>query len=410
MTAFAARRGEPARHRSLDGGGRWQCHALGKRMATSFTLASGGTDASGEPGRPQLVLGGQLRLADGNALLRELRRQLPPAPARARIDLSGVESADGGSIALMLQLCDEHAAGGGAVEMVGASAGVQRMLDLYANAPPPARTAPAAPRLDFVAEVGRAAAGVLHNVKQVFGFAGQLMVGLVAAVRRPRSVHWRELGLLMERAGADGVPIVVVINFLVGLIMGYQAAIQLARFGADVFIADLVGLSITRELAPLMTAIIVAGRSGAAYAAELGTMQVREEIDALQTLGLEPARFLVFPRITALVLVVPLLVLLGDAVGCLGGLAVATATLDLTVTGYVHELEKAVDLWDVFGGVIKSCVFAVTIALIACQRGLTTRGGAAAVGDSTTSAVVITLFALVGLDAGFAILWKALGI
>ncbi len=371
-------------------------------MAVAFTLDA----VEPAPGRHELRLGGRLRLGDGDALLRELRRH----PAAVRLDLSGVESADGASTALLLELQAERAARGAALAIEGANPDVQRMLDLYALAPTPARDGSTPPRLGFIAEVGRAVVGRWHDAQHVLGFAGQLVLGLIGAVRRPGSVHWRELGLLMERAGADGVPIVVLINFLVGLIMGYQAAIQLKRFGADVFIADLVGLSITRELAPLMTAIIVAGRSGAAYAAELGTMQVREEIDALHTLGLDPARFLVFPRIAALAVVVPLLTLLADAMGCVGGLVVAITTLDLTMVGYLSELEKAVDLWDVTGGLLKSGVFAATIALIACQRGLSTRGGAAAVGESTTSAVVITLFALVGLDAGFAVLFNALGI
>jgi phospholipid/cholesterol/gamma-HCH transport system permease protein len=288
------------------------------------------------------------------------------------------------------------------------------MLDLYRAAAESGRdsgppvTQPV--QRDFVEEVGHATAVHLRDAKRVFAFSGELVIGVIGAVRRPRSVHWREVGPLMERAGVDAVPIVTLINFLVGLIMGYQAAIQLVRFGANIFIANLVGLSITRELGPLMTAIIVAGRSGAAYAAELGTMRVRDEIDALSTLSLDPARFLVLPRIVALAFVVPILTLLADLVGCAGGLLVAIAQLDLTMTSYLGQLQEAVDPWDVVGGLIKSIVFAVTIVLISCQRGLATRGGADAVGRSTTSAVVIILFALVTLDAIFAVVYDTLGI
>ncbi|MEM7518733.1 MAG: ABC transporter permease, partial [Planctomycetota bacterium] len=177
-----------------------------------------------------------------------------------------------------------------------------------------------------------------------------------------------------------------------------------------VFVANLVGLSLTRELAPLMTAIIVAGRSGAAYAAELGTMKVSDEIDALRTLGLDPQRFLVFPRVLALTVVVPILTLLADIVGILGGWFVAVTMLDLTSIAYVTQLRGALDVGDVMSGLIKSGVFAATITLISCQRGLETRGGAAGVGNSTTSAVVSILFALVLLDAGFTFLFELIGL
>src|SRR5581483_2143691 len=189
----------------------------------------------------------------------------------------------------------------------------------------------------------------------------------------------------------------------------FQAAVQLKQFGANIFVADLVGLSITRELAPLMTAIIVAGRSGAAFSAELGTMKVSEEIDALRTLGLDPYLFLVFPRVLALVVVLPLLTILADAVGILGGLLVALLGLDLTANAYVVETQKALHLWDVSSGLLKSLVFGLQIGLIACQRGLATRGGAEGVGRATTSAVVTSLFALVVTDAIFTMLFNAFG-
>src|SRR4029077_5855757 len=199
-------------------------------------------------------------------------------------------------------------------------------------------------------------------------------------LRRPRSVNWRDVPRFMERAGADGIPIVVMINFLVGVVTAFQAAVQLKQFGANIFVADLVGLSITRELAPLMTAIIVAGRSGAAFSAELGTMRVSEGIDALRTLGLDPYGFLVLPRVLTLVLVLPLLTILADVIGIAGGLLVAMLGLDITANAYLVETQKAVGLWDVFSGCLKTMFFGLAIALIACQRGLAVRGGAEGVG------------------------------
>jgi phospholipid/cholesterol/gamma-HCH transport system permease protein len=233
---------------------------------------------------------------------------------------------------------------------------------------------------------------------------------VLAALRRPATINWADVTRIMERAGADGLPIVVMITFLVGMVTAFQAIVQLRQFGADIFVADLVALSVTRELGPLMTAIIVAGRSGAAFSAELGTMSVSEEIDALRTLGLSPYGFLVYPRIIALVLVVPLLTLVGDLCGILGGVFVSMLRLDITLTAYWQRTLEVLDLWDVASGVLKSVVFGWAIALVACQRGLATRGGAAGVGLSTTSAVVASLFSLVVIDALFTVIFNLYGV
>src|SRR6185436_9394194 len=194
----------------------------------------------------------------------------------------------------------------------------------------------------------------------------------IGIIKRPRTANWGDVAPIMNRAGSDAVPIVVLINFLVGFVMGFQSAVQLKQFGANIYVADLVGLSITRELGPLMTAIIVCGRSGAAFAAELGTMKVSEEIDALRTMGFGPLRFLVLPRMLALFLVMPVLTLIADLVGVAGGLVVGVTSLDLTITGYFNETRSALGMWDVFQGLIKCGVFAVAIGLVSCQQGLAT--------------------------------------
>jgi phospholipid/cholesterol/gamma-HCH transport system permease protein len=205
------------------------------------------------------------------------------------------------------------------------------------------------------------------------------------------------------------VPIVLLINFLVGLAMAFQAAAQLKRFGANLLVADLIGISVCRELGPLMTAIIISGRSGAAFAAGLGVMQVNGEIDALRTLGFQPMRYLVLPRTLALLIVAPLLTILADVAGVLGGLVVGVLSLDLTVRGYLNQTTRVVTLWDLSSGVLKSVVFALFIALIACQQGLATTGGAEGVGRRTTSAVVLTLFSLILTDALLTIVFRLAG-
>ncbi len=360
-----------------------------------------------EVDRAELRFSGELNFKDASLLWRDARRLLERPARWVRFDLSAVEALDGGSTALLLELQTELARRGAQAEIVGAEGRVRTMLELYRAHP--SRPAPPHPHdAGFFDHVGRLTLEWLEELRTMMGFTGDVLAHAFAALRAPRSVHWRDVGGLMARAGADGLPIVVLINFLMGLVVGFQSAVQLEQLGADIFLADLVVLSVVRELAPLMTAIIVTGRSGAAYAAELGTMKVSEEIDALATLRLDAYRFLVLPRLIALLVMVPLLTLVADVVGALGGLVVGVVALELPVAAYLNEAHFAlVDLGSghhVATGLVKSVFFAAAIALIACQRGLMTRGGAAGVGSSTTSAVVTTLFALILLDAGFTIL------
>jgi phospholipid/cholesterol/gamma-HCH transport system permease protein len=237
-----------------------------------------------------------------------------------------------------------------------------------------------------------------------------MVISGVGLLRSPRSANWREVPPTMERVGADAVPIVAAINFLVGLAMAFQAAAQFKRYGASIYVADLIGISVCRELGPLMTAIVVSGRSGAAFSAELGFMKVNEEIDALQTMGFGPMRYLVLPRTLALLVVVPLLVVVADVAGLVGGLVVGVWNLDLTVRAYVNETARALTLWDVSSGILKSLVFALAIALIACQQGLATSGGAEGVGRRTTASVVTTLFALILVDAVITVFFRVAGL
>lgn len=358
----------------------------------------------------RLRIEGALTIESSEALWRELRSKLGNVGTQAELDLAGVETCDGSGAALLLALRARAREAGAELELTGANAQVASLLALYGcpTDSPPLRDLDR--KVGLLAKVGESSFAIIAIVKQSLAFLGEFAIALRGAIRRPSSVNWREIVQLCERTGADAVPIVLMVNFLIGAIMGLQAADQLERFGASIFVADLVGLSIVRELGPLMTAIIVAGRTGAAFAAELGTMRVSEEVDALETLGLDPQRFLVFPRLIALVLVMPLLVLLADFVGCLGGLFVALMSLDLTMVAYTTELGQALDLWDVGGGLVKGIVFAAVITLIACQKGLGTRGGAEGVGISTTSAVVSILFSLVALDAVFTIVFNLFGI
>lgn len=368
-----------------------------------FTLTSTGSGAA-----LRLCLAGRVTLAEGDVLWRQLRGALA-AGTVAEVDVAQVTRLDGGAAALLSACKAEMIRAGGGLQFVGAAGDTARLLELYDCARTGSCDLPEPAPTTTLGDIGNFAVLAWRVTQAILAFLGDLVVGLLHAVRRPRSVHFGEFGVLIERAGADGLPIVVLINFLIGAILGLQGAIQLHRFGGDQFLANLVGLSVIRELAPLMTAILVTGRSGAAYAAELGTMTVNEEIDALRTLGQDPQRFLVFPRVLTLVLVLPVLTVVGDIVGSLGGLAIAVSYLDQPVVVYLQALQQAVGLGDFGTGLLKSAVFAVAIGLIACQRGLSTRGGADGVGRSTTSAVVVVLFALVALDAVFTWVFSLLG-
>ncbi len=355
-------------------------------------------------------IAGDVRMKDAPAFWSALRAAADDVSGEGlALDLSGVRSLAGGAAALVAAMRSELAARGVRSEIVGVPEDVAPLVELYGgNGPPPRPTRRKAE--GTLAQVGRVTLAYVDEVKKVLAFFGEMVLAAGSLLRRPRTGHWKEVPPLIERTGADAVPIVALINFLVGFVMAYQAAKQLAMFGANVYVADLVGLSVTRELAPLMTAIIVCGRSGAAFAAEIGTMKVGEEIDALRTFGLRPFAWLVVPRVIALLFVLPVLTLLADVVGVLGGLFVAITSLDLSVAGYLVETKKSVALWDVEYGVIKSFAFALAIALVACQQGFSTSGGAEGVGRRTTSTVVTCLFALVVLDALFTVVFQAFGL
>ncbi|MFQ5515050.1 MAG: MlaE family lipid ABC transporter permease subunit [Myxococcota bacterium] len=359
----------------------------------------------GGPEVTELRLRGDLRFREGERLIATLREQLTPSARELRLDLSQVEVLDGGSSALLLELAAELERGGTRTDFVGSHGPVRRVLDLHRERARPTREHVAPPEPGFLEQVGGVVEELLRGLDRALTFMGDVLAEGVGSLRRLGLIHWRDLGKLVIRTGFDALPIVSLICFLVGLVTGFQAAVQLQQLGADIYVADLVGISVTRELGPLITAIVVAGRSGAAYAAELGTMRVSEEIDALASLGLDPYRFLVFPRVIALVLVLPVLTLVGDALGIFGGLFVAVTGLDLTPAAYLIETQLMVGLDDVFSGVLKSVFFGGMTALVACQRGLATSGGAEGVGRSTTSAVVTILFLLIVLDAAFTVLY-----
>ncbi len=364
------------------------------------------SDAKGEA--RQVSLRGTLTFAGAADIWSRIRTGTATLKEGDEIDfdVSQAGAIDGGTMALLVHLRGELAARGVRAEFTGAAEPIQALIHLY-KGDIDATKRKKRKAESLLAHVGRATVQFFEEVQGVLGFFGSAVLAAFGLLREPRTGNWKAILPTMERSGADAVPIVVLINFLVGFVMGFQGATQLKQFGANLYVADLVGLSVTRELGPLMTAIILCGRSGAAFAAELGSMCVSEEIDALRTMGFGPIRYLVLPRMVALMLVLPLLTLLGDLMGMLGGLVVGISSLGLTFGGYLFETQKAVSMWDVFSGLIKSVVFAMAISLISCQQGFATTGGAEGVGRRTTASVVSILFALIILDAGFTMFFHA---
>jgi phospholipid/cholesterol/gamma-HCH transport system permease protein len=234
-------------------------------------------------------------------------------------------------------------------------------------------------------------------------FLGDLIIVLGRSLAHPRSVRWSEVTFYMKKAGIEALPIVGLISVLIGLIIAFMSSLQLKQFGANMYVAALVGISIVKELGPMMTAIIVAGRSGSAFAAEIGTMMVNEEVDALVTMGFNPIQFLAVPKVMAAMVVVPLLTLYAMMFGIFGGLVVGVTGLDLTLYTYLNQTFENIHLRDFITSLIKSGVFAALIAGIGCQRGFRVSGGAEAVGEATTSAVVSAIFLIVAADSAFAV-------
>src|ERR1700737_4434460 len=317
-------------------------------------------------GSPQLALEGPVAFGDGGALwdaLRPALAQLQPG-AQATLDLSRVPRADGGSMALLVFLRAEASARGVHLELAGASPEGQEILALYRGDAPPSLPEHERPER-MLAQVGRETLATVTEVRKMFDFVGRSALEVGGMVSAPRTGRWKDLLPLVEKVGVNALPIVLLINFLMGLVMAFQSAVPLQQFGAGVFVADLVSLATTRELGPLMTAIILAGRSGAAFTAELGTMTVSEEMDSLRTLGFSPWRFLVLPRLLALPLVMPILTLVADAMSIAGGIWVASVTLGVGLRLWFSEMPRWMGLWDVFSGLLKGPVFAVALAVIA---------------------------------------------
>ena len=252
---------------------------------------------------------------------------------------------------------------------------------------------------NIFANLGNSTFNIGSEVRFILMFLGDTCFSLLKFLRNPGSLRFNDTVENMKRVGLDALPIVGLISFLLGLIMAFMSSVQLQQFGANIYVASLVSISMTRELGPIMTAIIVAGRSGSSFAAEIGTMKISEEVDALSTMNINPNFFLVLPRMFAAFLVMPVLTLFSDLFAIAGGLLVGVTMLDLTVSGYTNQTIHSLTLFDVFWGVFKSGIFAILISWTGCLKGFQVRGGAVGVGKATSLAVVTSIFLIVLSDS-----------
>ncbi len=365
----------------------------------------------GPDGTLRVALGGDWTLARGipapKAVIEEIER--PPLPRRVIFETGVLAGWDSGLLTFLLAVLSRCAQLGVEADRLGLPEGVRRLLALATAVPArPDRRIPE-PEAIF-ARVGGAAIAWGIGFGETLGFIGEACLSLLRLFAGKARFRRSDLLLAVQDCGARSLSIVALINLLVGLILAFVGAIQLRRFGAQIYVADLVGIGMLRDIAPIMTGIIVTGRTGASFAAQLGTMEANGEIDALRTLGIPPMDFLVLPRLLALCLMMPLLCLYADLAGILGGMVVAGSMLDLSPTQYLLETRHAVRLNDLFLGLFMSAVFGVLVALTGCLRGIRSGRSASAVGEATTSAVVTGIVSIVVATAIITAISYVLGI
>ena len=337
-----------------------------------------------------------------------------PSDERVTLDLAEVERLDTTGAWLLLRTEHALADRGNSVALANVQPSFAPLIDQIrarGGAAPLPHPIPSHHTLvGFVARIGEVTIEILRRAYSILGFAGLVSITIDTLFRRPGRLRMIATLVQMEKTGLDAIPIVGLLSFLIGVVMAYQGADQLRRFGAEIYTVNLLGISILRELGVLLSAIIIAGRSGSAFTAQIGTMQVNQEIDALRTLGLNPIEVLVLPRVFGLTLTLPLLVFYADAMGILGGGLMTWATLGIPAAPFLEQLRGAITNWTLWVGVIKAPFFAVIISMVGCYEGFNVTGSADSVGRLTTQSVVESIFLVIVVDAAFSILFSILKI
>jgi len=381
-------------------------------IATDDRAAYGiGPDPS-DPGALRLSLAGDWRATAGLPSADQVYEQLRAGAGGGRVvfDATAIGAWDSGLLTFLRRLDRLSANGELALDTGGLPEGAQRLLRLASAVPERAGARRGAAGQSFLTRVGKETLGLIEGSGEVVRFLGEATIAFGRLLLGRARFRRSDLTLTIQEVGAQALPIVSLISFLVGVILAFLGSVQLLQFGAQIYVAPLVGIGMARDMAAMMVGIILAGRTGAAFAAQLGTMQVNEEIDALTTFGFVAMEFLVLPRMLALVLMTPLLCLYADLMGILGGAFVGLTFLDLPPATYFQATEEGVRLIDFGGGLFKAAVYGIVVAVAGCLRGLQCGRSSAAVGQATTSAVVTSIIFIVVSMAVLTVIYNVLGI
>lgn len=377
----------------------------------------GGMNHSGAAGIRSRVSGGETvvelsgRLDGGSvgALWESALQAVSGDQQQVVLDCGAVDYLDGSGAALMVMMRDAAQERGAYVRVSGLRDELLRVLEMTWACKRPKWDDREDDRRGLREMIGAKASIGVNDLLQSLSFAGEMIYIFYLCLRRPSTLRWKDVLLSCVRVGVDSMPIILLIGFLMGLILSFQSAVTLQRFGGEIFVPNMLGLVMFREMGPLVTCILLAARSGSAFAAEIGTMKVNEEVDALKTMGLSPARFLVSPKLIASVTMVPLMTLFFNFASLLGGLIVMLSLGYPSVT-FTSRVFQNLQYGDFVGGMLKALVFSVLVAGVGCLRGLQTRSGASSVGDSTTSAVVSAIILIAFADGIFAVVYYYLGL
>ena len=375
----------------------------------TMTAKAAGLEVREASGRRVLALAGRIDTPTAAALWPRLMAEARVPGGAVILDLAAVEAVDttGATMLLTALTAADAVTTGAAIE--GASPGVSAVLDRVRVALAAPRPTPTPYRFSPISGIGRRVVGAGRNAVEAMAFLGELMVTGLATAVRPHRLRWRELARHLDEAGTSAFGLAILLGSLLGVILAFQSAIPLRRFGAEIFVPNLVGISLLRELGPLMAGVVLAGRTGSAYAAELGTMTVNEEVAALRIMGIDPMALLVLPRVLAGMMVMPVLSLLLTLAG-LVGMAMIMGLLGFPLSTVTQQLVATLKLSDLLGGLFKAVFFGLAIATIGCRSGLGAGRGPRAVGDAATAAVVGGIVSIVLLDGAFAVIFERLGL
>ena len=339
-----------------------------------------------------------------------LRRLSPPPTEPLTVDVGGLDRLDTGGAQRIIELLSDLNRGRPEVQVVGLSEPHGELIGFVRRRTEFLGQITDAERPNVIERLGQGTFERLHQSVSLLSFLGEASVTAFKAVVAPHKVRWRVIIGVIQTAGVDALPIIGLLSFLLGVVIAYQGGMQLELYGANIFIVELVSVTMIRELGPLITAIIVAGRTGSAFTAEIGTMQVTEEIDAMRTIGLSPMEVLVLPKVLGLTIVMPLLTFFSCAMGVFGGMVMAHGVLDVAMVDFWDRIPSAVSIGTYTVGIGKAPVFAIIVGMVGCFQGTQVSGGAEAVGMQTTKSVVQAIFLVIVADAGLSIIFSIVGV